>query len=84
MKRRRLVWASLAALGLAGGSFSLGCVDGVTPNCADAAACAPTEGELPDAHADTGPNDAAPETGNPIPTGDASSDASSDAPSDGG
>lgn len=80
---RRLLLACLAALALAGGSLSLGCVDGVTPNCADAAACSPTEGELPDAHAaETGAKDAASDTGKPIPP--PSSDASTDAPSDGG
>lgn len=68
MMKRRLVWASAFALALA--AFGVGCVDGVTPNCADASACAPTEGALPDGQADTSPRDAAPETGKPIPTPD--------------
>lgn len=78
-KRHRLVWGVAIGLVLAG--VSLGCVDGVTPDCSNPAVCAPSEGALPDARADAS-NDA----GQKDSATDAktTTDASSDAPADGG
>lgn len=68
---------AIAALALSLGS---GCTDGVTPDCSDAAVCAPAEGSFP-YDASTDARDGSSDSGRP-PT-DAGGDASQDA-ADGG
>lgn len=73
---RRALALGCVVLGFAlAASVSLGCVDGVTPNCEDASVCAPSMGELP--------RDASTDQATAADTGGNAPDASSDAGPDG-
>lgn len=45
--RRIGITGLVSAVILTGAQLATGCVDGMTPDCSDAAVCAPSAGELP-------------------------------------